>query len=152
MFIETVLQQDRPVWGGPPTATVPWLGALIEGSKDVGMFLAALLCGPSTEGEKTRVAAAGGVLSAIGYFSGRSAESDIVLPDEEAPLLEAVLAANLGDLGSSEASDSSNVTFQEIMSDRAAAQKELKEAFAMLNKEFSTQAIAARPILRDTGS
>lgn len=159
MFLDTVLRQDGPTYGAPPTATVPWMHALGDGSKEVGKFLATLAChdnanpgqkGPSSASEKSRVGAAAAVLSAIEYCSGRSAESEIVLPDEEAPLLETVLAANLGNLESPEFSDPTGA-FQEIVSDRADAAKELKEAISMLNKEFNIQALVTRPLLRPVG-
>ena len=161
MFLETVLRQDDPAYGAPPTATVPWLHALGDGSKEVGKFLATLAChdgdntdsgqkGLSSASEKSRVGAAAAVLSAIGYCSGRSAESEIVLPDEEAPLLDTVLAVSLGNLESPEFSDPTG-SFQEIVSDRAAAANELKEAMSMLNQEFNIQALVTRPLLRPVG-
>lgn len=160
MFIETVLKQDFPTHGAPPTATMPWLNALCDGSRVVGKKLGALACRdnakalrkePPLDSEKSRVGAAAGVLSAISYCDGRSAESEIVLPGEEAPLLETVFAANLGDLEGPEIADPTGA-FQGIISDRAAAARELKEAFALLNKELNIQAILTRPLLRPVES
>ena len=159
-FVETVLKQDCPSHAAPPTVTLPWLNALRDGSKEVGRKLGVLACRqnanslrkqPPSVSEASRVSAAAGVLSAIGYYEGRLAESDIVLPSEEGPLLESVFAANLGGIESPEISDPTGA-FQEILSSRAAAAKELKKAFEILNKEISVQALTTRPLLRPVKS
>lgn len=160
MFTETVINQDRRFCGGPPAATMPWIGALHHGSRDVGSYLASLVCqesmrvinvGDTPENRSNyqhlhkRIAAAGGVLSAIGYCCGRSEEGDITLPDGDPPLVDVVLAAGLEELAMPRSTVSDkDETLREFLSDRAAAEQELKESFALLSKEFTSQSFASR--------
>ena len=157
MFREMVLSEDRRLCGGPPMAAMPWIGALHHGSSEVGMYLSSLVLqdedprsgaamhSPEKEYLRSRIASAGSVLAAIGYCCGRSAESDITLPDGEPPLVDVVLAAGLGNLAIPPVSSPNpEGALKEVLSEKSLAEKELKEAFALLSKEFTSQSVASR--------
>jgi len=147
---------DGLVRGGISQSAYQWVNALSAGSREVGKLLATSVCrgqsGVVSDYEESRVAAAGSVLYAMGYCSARSAENELIPPIDEVLILETALTATLGDLESLSDKISPSAALRKIVSERAAAQKELKEAFALLEKEFSCQSLAMRSMLRSAAS
>jgi len=143
-------------------AAMPWIGALQQGSGEVGTFLSTLLFDENdltgqipinasshrsldNSHARRRIASAGSILSAIGYCCGRSEERDVTLPEGDPPLIDVVLAAGLGDLAIPEVSTPvGDDALEEVLAERSAAEKELREAFEMLSSEFSNRAVASR--------
>lgn len=163
MFIETALTQERRLCGGPPSATLHWIAALHHGSNDVGDCLSSLVLqedalprddmkgvvtieNPGEKFLRSRMAAAGSVLSVIGYCCGRSGESDITLPDGDTPLADVVMASSVANMPSPEVqhADMDDVVLKDALSERDAAAQELKDAFALLGKEFAGHSFASR--------
>lgn len=176
MFVETFLGQHRSLYGGSPTVTAPWVGALHHGSQDVGNYLASLVCQENSNSRSrsqrmngnengtaalgsgntnssdqpdnttvsdnylhSRMAAVGGLLTAVSYCCGRASESDITAPDDNRPLLDVVLASNLEKLAAPVKVSGSVKKLPHDSMDtlRESAVRELKESFALLSKEFT---------------
>jgi hypothetical protein len=87
---------------------------------------------------QNRVSAAGALLSQISYCCGRASESDITAPDDSRPLLDVVLASSLEKF-SSQKKPSENVgkVHENMLTLKGLAEKELKESFELLSKEFT---------------
>lgn len=163
IFIETALTQERRLCGGPPSATLHWIAALHHGSNDVGDYLSSLVLqesalpwnqtkfsatieNPKEKFLRSRMAAAGSVLSVIGYCCGRSGESDITLPDGDPPLVDVVMASRVANMPPLEVppADMDDVVLKDALAERATAVQELKDAFALLGKEFAGHSFALR--------
>jgi hypothetical protein len=168
-FMETVIGHGRRFLGGPPSATVPWVGALHHGSLEVGTYLASLVCRQedlnATNGDKkneneikflqSRIATAGSVLAAAGYCCGRSSETDITVSDGNPPFVDLVLKPTLDKLEAlvpRRPAGEPDGALQEILADRTAAEKELKESFALLSKEFTALSFIKRAHQEDSWS
>jgi hypothetical protein len=157
-FIESALAEEKRFGGGPPAETVHWISALHHGSHDVGDFLASLVIrvDPITPGEMSepptndyqrfrhQIAAAGGILSSIGYCCSRSAESDITMPNGDAPFVDVVLASGLMDEDLDVSESDRHGVVRDMLVERASAEQELKDALALLRKEFTGLSYASR--------
>jgi hypothetical protein len=168
-FVETMLKQERRLCGGPSSATLHWIAALHHGSIDVGSYLSSLVLQENdlldddgrpklTNGLdessdsflRSRIAAAGSILSVIGYCCGRQSESTITLPDGDPPMMDVLLASSVANLPSPEVSIADmDRDLKEILDEREAAKEELKESLALLGTEFTGFSFAAR---RDTNN
>lgn len=159
-FIETMLTQERRLCGGPPSATLHWIAALHHGSNDVGTYLSSLVLQENAllddDGRaisvatsdqlqmssgtflRSRIAAAGSLLSVIGYCCGRQSESTVTLPDGDPPLIDVVLASSVANLPCPEVPEvNMDGVLKDALAERDVAKKELKEAFALLGQEFT---------------
>jgi hypothetical protein len=157
-FIETTLAEEKRFGGGPPAETVHWISALHHGSNDVGDFLASLVIRgdpttpermskrPTNDNQNFRqqIAAAGGILSSIGYCCSRSAESDITMPNGDAPFVDVVLASGLMDAYLHVSESDRHGVVRDMLIERASAEQELKDALALLRKEFTGLSFASR--------
>jgi hypothetical protein len=157
-FIESTLSEEKRFGGGPPAETVHWISALHHGSQDVGDFLASLvipadhsapgeMSEQSTNGNQRlrhQIAAAGGILSSIGYCCSRSGESDITMPNGDAPFMDVVLASGLMGEGFHVPESDRHGVVRDMLVERASAEQELKDALALLRKEFTGLSYASR--------
>ncbi|CAB9499310.1 PHD and ring finger domains 1 [Seminavis robusta] len=163
-FVESCLAEEKRFGGGPPAETVHWIAALHHGSHDVGSYLASLVVREepqsgsqrttsSTSGEtnpqsaghilRRQIAAAGSVLSTIGYCCGRSAESDITMQNGDVPFVDVVLASGLSNRQSEVPNSERNGVVKDMLDERTAAEQDLKDSLALLRKEFTGLSYAA---------
>lgn len=143
-FLSTLLCQDRIENGsGKENGANEIEACLANGNKQAASESSNVKVAPKGTSLRSRVAAAGSILSAVSYCCERASESDITAPDHSRPLRDIILASHLEKIeGSSISPEGSGKVDQSMLKLKGLAAKELKESIDLLSKELQANSVA----------